>query len=167
MADQRLSIFLSHKVATHKRAAARIKEILEARAESLDVYICEEIPAGDRWRDWIATHIAHSQLLLVLVPRKATDLTWIADEIGRFEAACPSGRMVVLKFAADPVPDIVRDRQIIDVSTDALESLFLRPLFCETTLTGLENPLNCRVTDADLSRDAAAIGDALRGMADL
>src|SRR5262245_47172452 len=53
MSNQRVAIFISHKVATHKRAAARIKEILEARAESIDVYICEEIPPGDRWRDWI------------------------------------------------------------------------------------------------------------------
>ena len=53
MSDQRVSMFISHKVATHKRAAARIKTILEARTERLDVYICEEIPVGDRWREWI------------------------------------------------------------------------------------------------------------------
>src|SRR6476620_2763867 len=121
MPDQRVSMFISHKVANHKRTAMRIKEILESRTERLDVLICEEISAGDRWREWIANCIVHSQILLVLLPDFATDLTWIADEIGRFQSACPTGRLVVLKspFLRE-VPDIVRDRYIIEASKDQL-----------------------------------------------
>ena len=163
MADDRVSMFISHKMATHKRAAARIKTILEARAERLDVYICEEIPAGDRWREWITNRLAHSQLLLVLLPHRATDLTWIADEIGRFESACPAGHLVILKSPSDPVPDIVRDRQIIDIGIDQLHERFLRPLYCQSTLTALEVPLNARVSDVDLQRDAGQIEEALLG----
>jgi hypothetical protein len=167
MPDQRVSMFISHKVANHKRTATRIKEILESRTERLDVLICEEIPAGDRWREWIANCIVHSQILLVLLPDFATDLTWIADEIGRFQSACPTGRLVVLKspFLRE-VPDIVRDRYIIEASKDQLQEHFLEPLYRCSTFTGLEVPLNRRVTDADLMRDAKEIEDALLGIVD-
>ena len=163
MADDRVSIFISHKIATYKRAAARIKAILEARTERLDVCICEEIPAGDHWREWIADRLAHTQLLLVVLPHRSTDLTWIADEIGRFESACPAGHLVILKFPSDPLPDIVRDRQIVDITNEQLHQRFLRPLFCQSTLTDLKVPLNERVSDVDLQRDAEQIEQALLG----
>jgi hypothetical protein len=46
MGEQRVSLFVSHKVKYHKEAAKRIKEILQARAERLDVYICEKPGQG-------------------------------------------------------------------------------------------------------------------------
>src|SRR5438046_9558315 len=86
MTEKRVSLFLSHKVASHQRAARRIKGILESRTERLDVYICEEILPGDRWRTWIEDHIAHAQILLVLLPPPPADLSWLAAEIGRFQS---------------------------------------------------------------------------------
>lgn len=164
MLDQRVSMFVSHKVVSHKQAASRIKAILESRTERLDVHICEDIPAGDRWREWITDRIAHSQILLVLLPHITTDLTWIADEIGRFQAICPTGRLVVLRYPSQSVPDIVRDRQIIDISKSQLQEHLLQPLYWHTAFTGLSAPLNQRVTSADLQRDAEEIVNTLLGM---
>src|SRR4051812_17170827 len=164
MADQRVSIFVCHKVATHKRAAARIKEILESRTDRLDVHICEEVLAGGRWREWIAERIAQSQLLLVLLPRDTADLTWIAAEIGRFQAACPGGRLVVLKHASAQLPDIVRDHQVVDVSRDELQTRFLAPLYRNPEFAGIPAPLNSRVKDTELRHDAKMIEDALLGI---
>ena len=62
--------------------------------------------------------------MLVLVPHDRTDLTWIQSEISRFEAVCPTGRLVVLKFQADPIPDTLRERQIIDVSARTAPGTF-------------------------------------------
>lgn len=88
----------------------------------------------------------------------------IADEIGRFQAVCPTGRLVVLRYPSQPVPDIVRDRQIIDISKRQLQEHFLQPLYWHSTFTGLDAPLNQRVTRADLQRDAEEIEDTLLGM---
>ena len=167
MTDQRVSIFVCHKVATHKRAAARIKEILESRTDRLDVHICEDVLAGERWREWVAERIAQSQLLLVLLPRDTADLTWIAAEIGRFQAACPGGRLVVLKHASAQLPDIVRDQQVVDASRDELQARFLAPLYRNPEFAGIPAPLNSRVKDTELRHDAKMIEDALLGIVDL
>jgi hypothetical protein len=166
MSDQRVSMFVCHKVASHKRAAARIKEILQSRTERLDVHICEEILPGDDWRKWITDRIAHSQIALVILPHIATDLTWIGDEIGKFQATCPTGRLVVLKPPSRPVPNIVQDLQIINTSKDQLQEYFLKPLYRNPDFLRLDTPLNPRVTDADLTRDAEMIEDALLGIVD-
>lgn len=160
-------MFVSHKVASHRRAAGRIKAILESRTERLDVYVCEETPAGDRWREWIEEHISNSQILCVLLPHTATDLTWIAAEIGKFQSVCPHGRLVVLKHPSHPVPAIVQDRQVIDASKDQLVERFLKPLYRDPKFVGLDAPLNQRITCADLKRDAQEIEQALLGMVDM
>jgi hypothetical protein len=167
MPDQRVSMFVSHKIATHREAARRIKQILEGRTDRLDVHICEEIIPGDVWRKWIEERIAHSQLMLVLIPRNTADMTWIQDEISRFLVVCPKGRLVMLKFPSDPLPDTLRDRQILDITVDHLNERFLKPLYRSQELTDLPVPLNSRVADSDLKRDAEQIEEALRGMNDL
>jgi hypothetical protein len=166
MAEQRVSIFVCHKVATHKRAAARIKEILESRTDRIDVHICEEVLAGTDWRKWIDEQIPKSHILLVLVPGDAADLTWIAAEIGSFKAACPGGRLVALKHACAKVPDIIRDHQVVDASRDELQSRFLTPLYRNSEFAGVDAPLNSRVKDTELERDAQMIEDALLGIVD-
>jgi hypothetical protein len=100
------------------------------------------------------------------LPHTATALTWIAAEIGTFQSACPDGRLVVLKCPSDPIPNIVQDRQVIDASKDQLRERFLKPLYRDPKFLRLDTPLNLRVTDADLKRDAEEIEDALLGIVD-
>jgi hypothetical protein len=80
---------------------------------------------------------------------------------------CPTGRLVVLKFQADPIPDTLRERQIIDGSAEQLLEHFLKPLYRGLELTKLDAPLNPRVADFDLKRDALQIEEALLGLSDL
>jgi hypothetical protein len=47
MTEKRVSMFVSHKVVSHQRAAGRIKAILESRTERLDVYTGELMRALD------------------------------------------------------------------------------------------------------------------------
>src|SRR5438067_1260698 len=77
---QHVSMFISHRVATHEKCAARIKALLESRTERLDVYICETIWGGDKWLNWIKEHIAQSKILLVLAPRRDVHQIWIKRE---------------------------------------------------------------------------------------
>jgi len=165
--NNRVSIFVSHKVVSHQSAARRIKELLESRAESLDVDICEEIPAGDQWRNWINKRISCAEILLVLLPRATTDLTWLGVEIGRFQSACPNGRLLILNPPSQPIPGIVQDIQVIETSRDMLLDKLLKPLYRDPQFVGLANPLNPRITDLDLRRDAEEIEQALLGVVDV
>jgi hypothetical protein len=167
MTDERVSVFVSHKVASQQRAARRIKEILQSRTERLDVYICEETPAGDNWHEWIQNHISHSQLLLVLIPHTGEDMSWIAMEIANFQSVCPDGRMVILKHPSQPIPSIVQDRQVIDASRERLVEHFLKPLYQDPDFVRLGAPLNRRITDADFQRDAEEIEQEFLGMVDI
>jgi hypothetical protein len=105
MRSRRIAFFISHKVALHGDAARRIKDILESRTERLDVFVCEDVEAGERWRDVIAKNISRTKILLVLWPGPDTDVKWIQAEIEYFTARCRNGRLVVLKAPGDPSPD--------------------------------------------------------------
>jgi len=142
--------------------ARRIKGILESRTDRLDVHVCEEIQAGDDWKEWIEDSISQSKMLLVLWPQEemGTDPTWIEREIDRFRSTCPKRRIAVLKAVSDPVPYIAKDLQIIDVSRDRLTDLMerlLQPLYWDRSFLDLETPLNERVTRDDIKRDAREI----------
>ena len=164
MADQRVSMFVSHKVASHKRAAERIREVLQSRTERLDVQICEEIGAGSDWLKWIKRHIAHSHIMLVILPHTDEDLRWIANEIGRFQAAVPRGHLIPLKRPSDPNSSILPNLQTIDSVKEVILEKFLEPLYRKKTFTGAAAPLNRRVSDTDIAHDAQEIADAVEGV---
>jgi len=161
--ERRISIFVSHHVATHKKAAKRIKEILEARATQIDVHICEEIVCGENWMKWIVQSIEHSKLLLVLLPSCPDQFDYINKEIRLFVESCKNGRLVILKLERDEIPEFARDLQVVETSPDDLRSRFLKPLFFEDALTDWPIPLNNRISDEELARDAREIRAAVLG----
>lgn len=167
MSSQSLSLFISHKVARHKRAAERIKEILESRTDLLSVQICEAISAGDKWQEWIAAALAKSHMMLVLVPEEESDLNWISYEVGRFQGASPNGRIVVFKPPSVlHLPDFIHERQMIGVEKEQILENFLKPLYNNQQFTGLDTLLNPRMLDTDLKRDAEELEKVVLGLID-
>ena len=167
MAEQRVSLFISHKVDCHKEAAKRIKEMLQARAERLDVYICEDTGAGVKWRDLIKEKLTDAHVLLLLLPHSGldTNTNWIESEIEFFQKANPNGWIVPFKCEDDKVPDFIKDRQVVDATDENFYKFLLVPLFKGDPITKLKTPLNTRITDVDLRRDAKEIEDIFRGLA--
>jgi TIR domain len=164
MRSRRIAFFISHKVALHGDAARRIKDILESRTERLDVFVCEDVEAGERWRDVIAKNISRTKILLVLWPGPDTDVKWIQAEIEYFTARCRNGRLVVLKAPGDPLPGFLSEVQVIDAIRDDLRERFLAPLYRNPKFTRSRTPLNGRVLQDDIERDAQEIEDALSGV---
>lgn len=165
MAEQRVSLFISHKVDCHKEAAKRIKEMLQARAERLDVYICEDTGAGVKWRDLIKEKLTDAHVLLLLLPPSGLDTSWIKSEIKFFEDAHPNGWIIPFKCEDDKVPDFIKERQVVDATDENFYKFLLVPLFKGDPNTKLKTPLNTRITDSDLRRDAKEIEDIVRGLA--
>jgi hypothetical protein len=166
--DQRVALFVSHKVKIHERAAHLIRDILESYSGRLDVIICEETPAGETWKKWIEGYISHSHVLLVLLPPGDEDLTWIKREIRLFKKHCEKGglnhRLVVLKLPGSQVPGFLEEFQVVEASKEALREHFLSPLYRDPTFVCVEAPLNPRVPDLRLECDAEQIEIALRGV---
>jgi len=161
----RLSLFVSHKVSVHREAAELVKQLLEARSERLDVDICEDIEAGDRWPEWIAERVASAHVLLVLRPPPApgVDLRWIDTEIQRFKKACPRGRIVVLKAPNDPATQLASTWQVVNATTDGVRQL-LDAVYRSADFFGAGGPLNERVDAALIADDARKIAHAYQGL---
>ena len=164
MSSERIALFISHKVDLHGEAARRIKDLLESRTERLDVFVCEDVEAGERWRDVIEKNISRTKLLLVLWPGPDADVKWIQAEIEYFTAKCRKGRLVVLKAPGDPLPGFLSEVQVVDTTRDDLSERFLAPLYRNPKFTWSRTPLNGRVLQDDIERDAQEIEDALCGV---
>jgi hypothetical protein len=164
MDSQSVSMFVSHKVANHERAARRIKQILEARTERLIIHICEEIEAGDSFRSWISTQITDARAMLALLPPGATrDTTWMSYEIGAFQSH-PNGRLLVFKHADDPIPSTINEIEIINAERSDIRDKFLEPLLTRDNFIGDIRALNNRICHADLDRDADEIEEGFNGV---
>lgn len=165
MESQSVSMFISHKVANHERAARRIKEILEARTERLTIHICEEIAAGDSFRTWISTQITAARAMLALLPPGATrDDTWMSYEIGAFLQSHTCGRLLVVKHASDPVPTTINEIEIISAEKSEIRDKFLEPLLTRDNFIADIKALNNRICHADLDRDAEEMEKAFNGV---
>ncbi len=165
MTEQRVSLFVSHKVKFHQRAAKRIKEILQSRAERLDVYICEDNTAGRNWRDLVKEKLTDANVLLLLIPPNGSDISWIKSEILTFQAVHPNGWIVPFKRQTDKVPDFIKALQVVDSTKENFIKFLLVPLFKGDPDTGLKASLNPRITDTDFDRDGKEIEEIVRGLA--
>jgi hypothetical protein len=163
--SQIIPMFVSHKVANHKRAARRIKEILEARTERLAVHICEEVDAGDSFRNWISAQITAAHALLALLPPGTTkDTTWMSYEIGAFQSR-PNGRLFVFKHAADPIPSTINELEIINAEKSDIRDKFLEPLLKRDNFIAKDiRALNRRICATDLDRDAEEMESVFKGV---
>jgi hypothetical protein len=163
MSEQRVSLFISHKIKFHARAAKRIKEILQSRTERLDAYICEDTAAGQEWLELIQQKLTDANTLLMLLPPSGTDVSWIKREISIFREAHPDGWVIPFKNPADPIPDFLKGLQVIDITEDNIFKFFLKPLFIGDPDTGLKLPLNSRITTGDMFFDARQIQEVMLG----
>ena len=167
MESQSVSMFVSHKIANHGRAARRIKEILEARTERLAIHICEEVDAGDSFRSWIKTQISTARAMLALLPPGATsatrDTTWMSFEMGEFQSH-KDGRLIVFKHPDDPIPSTINEIEIINARKSDIRDKFLEPLLTRDNFIADIRALNNRICHADLDRDAEEIENVLNGV---
>jgi len=132
------------------------------------VYICEDTGAGVKWRDLIKKKLADANVLLLLLPPKGSNTSWIEREIKTFQETHPNGWIVPFKCEDDKVPDFIKNRQVVDATDENFYKFLLVPLFKgdqNSGNPGLKTPLNPRITDGDLRRDAKEIEDIVRGLA--
>jgi hypothetical protein len=141
MAD--FNIFISHKHEDGSSAIA-VKKVLERYGGNrLEVFISDEILWGDNWLDWIRSSLGKSQVLLLLFTDPSKSWDWCLYEAGMFTGleGDHHRRVVCIHNPDSPPPDPLKHLQACPVKENKLAQ-FIRQLFCECTLTRLDEPLN-------------------------
>src|SRR5689334_4593006 len=83
------SVFISHR-AEYARVARNLKKTIEATTQGmLEVFISEDIPRGNDWRQAIETHLRESESLFLIYGAAYEDWSWCFYEAGYFAAVDP------------------------------------------------------------------------------
>jgi hypothetical protein len=155
-----LNIFLSHK---HEGAetARGIKACLTQLTEDgkLNVFLSEEIVAGDEWFAWIQRQLGASNLLLLLFTDKTMSWDWCLYEAGLFQDldadTDTDRRRVVCLSGVEHIPSPLKHLQAVDLSRKSVKK-FLIDLYLGTELTGFASPLSPWLAKVPETLDKAA-----------
>jgi hypothetical protein len=135
------SVFISHRA--EDRFLARL---LKARLEylssldgqrSVECFVCEEIPGGAEWRQWMIDNTARADCLIFIHTNAEHNWTWCASEISQFDGYKRALKLMskVLWFSVDSSPSfpMLAENEFYGISDDEvrrfLEDLFVRPTF--------------------------------------
>jgi hypothetical protein len=141
-----LNIFLSHK-SEDAPTARGIKEQLIHLSEDdkLNVFLSEEILAGDDWFKWIRESLGDSNMLLLLFTDVTKSWDWCLYEAGLFEDLEADReedpRRVVCLSGTAQIPKPLKHLQAVECKPQCVEK-FLTDLFLGTELTGFDKPLS-------------------------
>src|SRR5215813_1861333 len=80
-------VFISHR-SEYARIARALKKTIEVTSQGqLDVFISEDIPRGNDWREAIEAHLNAAQSLFLIYGAPYEDWSWCFYETGYFAAA--------------------------------------------------------------------------------
>ena len=140
-----INIFISHKH-EDEMAARGIKQILQKfdneKDPVLNFFISEEILGGANWYEWIKSKLEESNLLLLLFTDVTKSWDWCLYEAGLFDRLDENHhkRTICLHSSSTTPPEPLQQLQAFAAHPDRLKT-FLRQVFIETELTGLEKPI--------------------------
>ena len=158
-----VKVFISHK-AEDATLARSIKKIMEVYAAGrLVFHISEEMPKGADWYKWIKDRLVESRMLLLLFTDNTAVWDWCLYEAGLFTQWDDDTRRIICLHTCREPPAPLKHLQSVPALGEEI-ALFLRQLFVETELTGLESPLNAMLASnpAELKRAAEKIAKAMR-----
>src|SRR5262245_36706293 len=158
-----VKIFISHR-AEDAALAKSIKKIMEVYAAGrLIFHISEEMPKGTDWYKWIKDRLVESRMLLLLFTDNTAAWDWCLYEAGLFTQWDDDTRRIICLHTSRQPPAPLKHLQSVPALGEEI-ALFLRQLFVETELTGLESPLNAMLASnpAELKRAAEKITKVMR-----
>jgi hypothetical protein len=141
----KINIFISHKH-EDENAARGIKKILKGfdneKNPKLFFFISEEIIGGANWYQWIKERLEESNLLLLLFTDVTKSWDWCLYEAGLFDRLDENHhkRTICLHSSSTSPPEPLQQLQAFAAHPNRLKT-FLKQLFIDTELTGLEEPI--------------------------
>lgn len=137
-------IFISHKH-KDKIQAIKIKDELEEFAGSrLEIFLSEDIEAGEEWHDSITEELERSDWLILLYTDPTEEWDWCLYETGFFQGVARSKKPLICLHSSEGPPKPLENWQSIKATEeDDVIKKFLKPLFKESPRSGCD-PLNSR-----------------------
>jgi hypothetical protein len=141
------SIFISHRTEDRFYAAllkSRLEYLgsLEDDLPPIECFVCEAIPGGTEWHQWMIDSTSKADCLLFIHTSAEHNWTWCASEIAQFDGykRALKKNSKVLWFSVDNSPSfpMLAENQFYGTSDDEvkkfLEDLFVNPTFSNTPL---------------------------------
>lgn len=129
-------IFISHRLEDRSIAFAASGALRLLSDKRLEPFVCEDIPGGRDWRDWIYEKIDESDILLFLYTDKRQDWMWCFYEIGLFlnPRNAEADKIICLRDPSiDELPSPLEKYQAYEATekgiTDFLKDLFYKGKF--------------------------------------
>jgi hypothetical protein len=152
------NIFISHKSEDKEAAQTIAKHLRTYGAESLKVFISEEIYAGKDWRQVIEEKLSKSTLLILIFTEARLSWDWCLYETGMFMASAGESRrnVICLYTPETGPPDQIKHLEAIPAHYAIIKDKFLKVLFGETVWTGKKEPINPSFANNEELLDATA-----------
>ena len=155
-------VFLSRKD-SDKDAVAKIGKEMGVYATEVDFVSQDDLPAGVDWHDWLRDQLASSHLLIVFTTAPSDDWDWLLYEAGWFTRLEPDDELpLVCMHTSDNPPDPLKHYQSVHIDVASVKG-FLKSLYGESELKGMEDEINRVIADDDekLTELAVKICDAM------
>jgi TIR domain-containing protein len=150
--SEKVNVFISHK-REDEATALRIRDILkdfdDDNSPMIEFHLSEEIPGGEEWYEWITSKLRLSNLLILLFTDPTRNWDWCLYEAGLFDLmdGAHHRRTICLHSSETDPPDPLKHIQAFSAKPKDIEK-FLRQLFIDTTITGLDKPIASWITKA-------------------
>jgi hypothetical protein len=142
LAEQKVKIFVSYKLADVDTARA-VVQTLRAASAKLDIRFADDITVGTQWRDYIVEHTATANWLILLMTDPDVDWDWCLFECGRFEACmAPSAdRLICLIPPRHEPPSQLSHYQAVEATPEKVRALLKDLFVSDAPLPGFD-PIN-------------------------
>ena len=138
--DDKLHIFISHKVIDQELAETVKDRLLAFGNERMEIFLSEEVPIGETWSDKIHKALKHSDWLIFIYTDPSRGWDWCLYETGFFAGnaqASGSNRLVCLYAKGVDIPDPVKGWQAVQADEKSIEKL-LRQIYTQQPREGVK-----------------------------
>lgn len=138
-------IFISHKAEDHGIAVALrdiLKDCDDEDHPKLTFNICEEIPGGQKWYEWIRENLRTSNLLILIYTDPSRNWDWCLYETGLFDDlnGVYHRRIICLHSSKTMPPGPLAEFQSFAATTDRIRE-FVNQFLIGKELLNLEEPV--------------------------
>ena len=133
-------IFISHRSEDRSIALAISGALRLLGNDKLEPFVCEDLPGGRDWRDWIHKKIGASNIMLFLYTQETADWMWCFYEIGLFRSLSdPNQRPIICVHnpSITSLPSPLENYQAYKATQDDIKK-FLTDLLFEGVFTNEE-----------------------------
>lgn len=121
------NIFISHRIEDRSIASAASGVLRFLSDGKIEPFLCEHIPGGREWRDWIYKKIEMADILLFLYTDESHDWVWCLYEIGLFQDPKDTKACLIICLKDPSIKDLpspLEKIQVYDATEEGITKFF-------------------------------------------